>query len=271
MSGGTKNVVDSKQKGLSPMGTLKDQISFFSAEAQWCFGELVRTYLNDTITPGALDSAQIWIKRANGPTVDKGRQIRLALEMKDSTTAANALQQMIIAEGPNSSNVKVHDAIIKLHKKNIRLTLQTDTVMLNTVQQVYADVNTPDARLLAQSLLSYVNEIPPTPIYELMPVTSSSRFAASSEPNPEKEEKKLLNCYPNPFNQNTTITASVPDGTTNAILIVHDVMGREVARYTLVIGNNEINFNSDNIGKGMLMYSLIIDGNRTETKVMMKE
>jgi len=81
--------------------------------------------------------------------------------------------------------------------------------------------------------------------------------------------------YPNPFNPNTTINFTIPSNvkseTSNTMLIVYDILGREVA--TLVNqqmqpGNHEVSFNADNFSSGMYFYKLTT-GNFVQTKKML--
>jgi len=71
--------------------------------------------------------------------------------------------------------------------------------------------------------------------------------------------------YPNPFNPSTTITYSIPvvdayyASTTNVVLKVYDILGREVA--TLVkkeqkAGNYEVNFDASSLTSGVYFYRL---------------
>jgi len=270
LSSGTKKSVSNQQTGVSPATMLENQVSMLKSEIKWCYDEIIRDYLNDTITPGALDSARLWARSSLSGAYD-GRVVRVALDLGDMTAANIAYQSLVTSEGTASGNVKVHDVLLKLHGKDVKSELQNDQTLYNTLHQVYADVNTPDARLLAQSLLSYADEIQPTPTYELM-VQNGNRLAQeeSTEAQPEKSQQQLISCYPNPFGNSTTITAKVNEENVTAVLVVHDVMGREIAKYNLVKGNNAIHFSPTDLPKGMLLYSLIIDGKRIETKAMIK-
>lgn len=80
----------------------------------------------------------------------------------------------------------------------------------------------------------------------------------------------LTQNYPNPFNPNTTIRFALPQ-TSNVVLKVYDVLGREVA--TLIngeklAGNYEVNFDASKLASGLYIYTLNA-GNFTSTKKMM--
>jgi len=87
--------------------------------------------------------------------------------------------------------------------------------------------------------------------------------------------------YPNPFNPSTTINFSIPfnvksemstsQGGSNVKLIIYSVLGNEVA--TLVnerknAGSYNIEFNGSNFSSGVYFYSLLVNGNITDTKRM---
>jgi len=80
-----------------------------------------------------------------------------------------------------------------------------------------------------------------------------------------------LNNYPNPFNEQTTITFTISE-TNNATLKVYDSFGKEVA--TLFNGLAEegqqymLNFNSENLQKGIYIYHLQSGNNISVVKKM---
>jgi hypothetical protein len=92
-------------------------------------------------------------------------------------------------------------------------------------------------------------------------------------------ETKLYDNYPNPFNPSTRIKYQV-SGISQVSLVVHDVLGNEVA--TLVneekpAGSYEVNFNASPLASGIYYYQLLVsalqnkDGNAgtfAETKKM---
>lgn len=91
-------------------------------------------------------------------------------------------------------------------------------------------------------------------------------------------EFSLSQNYPNPFNPSTTIKYSIPVGTsrdlssTNVMLKVYDILGREVA--TLVnqnqkAGNYEVKFNANNLTSGVYFYKLTTGTNRATKKLIL--
>jgi hypothetical protein len=81
-----------------------------------------------------------------------------------------------------------------------------------------------------------------------------------------------LNIYPNPFDENTTFSYSLPQSPTTASLQIYDITGKEVFKYNL--GNhteNTINIPFGNLPKGVYICKLLADGHILETKKMVRK
>ena len=77
----------------------------------------------------------------------------------------------------------------------------------------------------------------------------------------------FLNCFPNPFNQQTNITFNIP-AAGNISLKVYDVTGREVAALGAghwALGRHEIVWNAEGVGSGVYFVRLTA-GNIKETQ-----
>jgi hypothetical protein len=91
----------------------------------------------------------------------------------------------------------------------------------------------------------------------------------SNENNTLPEKLSLEQNYPNPFNPETVISFSLPEAS-HAMLTIHDMAGREVARLvngTLASGRHEVSFNASHVSSGMYLYRLS-SGGQTLTKKM---
>jgi len=90
--------------------------------------------------------------------------------------------------------------------------------------------------------------------------------------------------YPNPFNPSTTITYTIPallpslakgsSGVGAVTLTIYDILGREVE--TLVNkeqkpGYYKVEWNANNYASGMYIYQLMLNGNRSDAKVIRKK
>jgi len=74
---------------------------------------------------------------------------------------------------------------------------------------------------------------------------------------------------PNPFNRETTIRYSVVSMKQSAFVIVYDLNGRELKKYPVNgVGEGQVQVSSGSLTPGMYLYSLIVDGQETDTKKM---
>lgn len=74
---------------------------------------------------------------------------------------------------------------------------------------------------------------------------------------------------PNPFSNETTIEYYVNIMKANAYIVVYDLNGRELNRFSIAeTGKGFVTLNSDNMVAGMYIYSLVIDGQEIDSKKM---
>jgi hypothetical protein len=74
---------------------------------------------------------------------------------------------------------------------------------------------------------------------------------------------------PNPFTETTTISLTVAEGVTLAILYIYDLNGKQIADYPVTErGNTSVVIEGRRLEAGMYLYSLIADGNVIDTKRM---
>lgn len=74
--------------------------------------------------------------------------------------------------------------------------------------------------------------------------------------------------WPNPFNQSTTISYYLPEGSQNSSIFIFDLQGREIASYDNLQDNGELLIPSSTLPAGLYNYSLIVDGKVIDTKKM---
>lgn len=86
------------------------------------------------------------------------------------------------------------------------------------------------------------------------------------------ESPRLLQNQPNPFTQQTTISYFLPPGTTQAEIIVTDVLGRIIACIPLAsCGEASVQFEEKDAPPGLYFYSLLVNGKVADTKRMTVE
>ncbi|MCL2042239.1 MAG: tail fiber domain-containing protein [Bacteroidales bacterium] len=80
---------------------------------------------------------------------------------------------------------------------------------------------------------------------------------------------KLFQNTPNPFSANTEIRFDIPQNTTSAKLLIHDMQGGEINAYTISQrGLGSIVINGFELSAGMYMYTLLVNNTIIDTKKM---
>ena len=140
------------------------------------------------------------------------------------------------------------DSVIAQQQQQLS-TLQTSVDQLNTI------VSKLD-QALSQCCTSYQSTLG----------SSSSTGLNSIASN---EIPSLNQNVPNPFSENTTITCYVPSGSTNPIIAIYNLEGQELKTFTLAnTGINQVVIGGGTLAVGDYLYSLIISGQRIDTKKM---
>jgi trimeric autotransporter adhesin len=76
--------------------------------------------------------------------------------------------------------------------------------------------------------------------------------------------------HPNPFNEETLIGYTLPDGTTSSALYIFDLTGKQIAVFeNLKHGKNELSISASKLSPGLYNYSLIVNGRIVDTKKML--
>ena len=73
---------------------------------------------------------------------------------------------------------------------------------------------------------------------------------------------------PNPFKEETTIRFSLADGVQNAAICIFDLSGKLVKRIPISSGESSINVPGYEIGEGIFLYTLMVNGQEIDTKRM---
>jgi len=86
-----------------------------------------------------------------------------------------------------------------------------------------------------------------------------------------KSDKQFVlgDCSPNPFDFFTTISCSLPDGTTSGVIVIRSIDGKIIQ--TLPIngsGDQKVLVHKAGLSSGIYFYSLETNGLRWETKRM---
>jgi hypothetical protein len=141
---------------------------------------------------------------------------------------------------------------------------ELDSVQIEAIRTIAWLCPASIATANARALLLYLNreEVPPCP-------ETGTRNKQIENNSTNTSFSYLGDNYPDPFSGNTVIPYYLPENTKGEIVIM-DALGREVKRYILKYGENKINVDSRNWQSGIYFYSIVIDGNTTEHKKMIK-
>lgn len=83
-----------------------------------------------------------------------------------------------------------------------------------------------------------------------------------------KSSEFLLQNRPNPFDTETAIDYSLPENAVEAALCVYDLQGKQIKKYELQDNNGTVVLDASELGAGMYLYSLIVDGKNIATRRM---
>jgi minor extracellular serine protease Vpr len=101
--------------------------------------------------------------------------------------------------------------------------------------------------------------------------TVNATVSAVSKKKEQPTSFSLAQNFPNPFNASTTIQFSVPEQT-RVLLVVYDILGREVARLVdeeMIPGVYSVPFESRNISSGVYFYRIRTDSQESVRRMVL--
>lgn len=81
-------------------------------------------------------------------------------------------------------------------------------------------------------------------------------------------QNKLYQNTPNPFKETTTIRFTLTDDAKDAYICIFDMTGKPVKKLPISSGMDSVSFGGYEIGEGMFLYSLVVNGQEIDTKRM---
>ena len=81
-------------------------------------------------------------------------------------------------------------------------------------------------------------------------------------------KNKLYQNTPNPFKEQTTIRFFLADDVKDAAICIFDMTGKTIKKIPVSVGMESVSFGGDELGEGMFLYSLIVNGQEIDTKKM---
>lgn len=79
---------------------------------------------------------------------------------------------------------------------------------------------------------------------------------------------KIFQNSPNPFKENTVIRFHLADGVKDAAVCIFDMSGKLLKKLPVSSGMGSVSVNGYELGEGMFLYSLLVDGQEVDTKRM---
>ena len=73
---------------------------------------------------------------------------------------------------------------------------------------------------------------------------------------------------PNPFKEQTVIRFRLADNATNAAICIFDMQGKMLRKLPISSGDEQVSIDGYELGEGMFLYSLIVNGQEIDTKKM---
>ena len=81
-------------------------------------------------------------------------------------------------------------------------------------------------------------------------------------------KNKLYQNTPNPFTEQTTIRFSLADEVQNAAICIFDMTGKTIKKLPISSGMESVSIGGYELGEGMFLYSLVVNGQEIDTKRM---
>lgn len=81
-------------------------------------------------------------------------------------------------------------------------------------------------------------------------------------------QNKLYQNTPNPFKEQTIIRFSLADDAQDAAICIFDMQGKMLKKFSVSSGTDRVTINCYELGQGMFLYSLVINGQEIDTKRM---
>ena len=90
----------------------------------------------------------------------------------------------------------------------------------------------------------------------------------SADFNATATSNVLYQNTPNPFKEQTTIRFSLADGVQDAFICIFDMTGKTIKKLPISSGMDSVSIGGYELGEGMFLYSLIVNGQVIDTKRM---
>ena len=97
---------------------------------------------------------------------------------------------------------------------------------------------------------------------------SPAKTSTTSLGKASLHSNRLFQNTPNPFNEQTVIRFQLADNTQDAAICIFDMQGKMLKRLPIASGERQVTIGSYELGEGMFLYSLFVNGQEIDTKKM---
>ena len=115
-----------------------------------------------------------------------------------------------------------------------------------------------------QELKQQVDELQGTDTVKKTPAKTSATDVGSSS----IKKNTLYQNTPNPAKEQTVIRYQLADNVKDAAICIFDMQGKMLKKLPVSSDNDSVTINSYELGLGMFLYSLVVNGQETDTKKM---
>lgn len=228
---GIRNQIAALQTGeMSDRDQLPYGIAYYEYTEKVLESDLVRYYLNDTLTVNPMDSVMNILEQAT----TKNSKLNLVSAYISSRHFAKANQTLDSLVNIDADLVSYSEKqrmnILTADLPGKELSLLTDSSKMQVLQSIANDTLQYGA-VYAKNTLELLND---TLFAELtlipMPETDNRSMIAYSSGDQPEIENGLITCYPNPAGEKFTAHYEVESVCSEMFLVIHNVMGKEVSR-----------------------------------------
>lgn len=228
--------------------------------------EAIHLLVGDTLQNDSIEGIVHSLMKEKALELPSRSKLETAIAIQDSAMGAQALSEVLVVEG-QSNYVKLHTILLANLGKTPREILSNPSV-LSDVQAMENDSTDRTAYIKVSALLEAVGLSDYQPYYQEGQEQDSGSVERKMITTDNLLANNSLLSKPNPFKESTLIKATVSTKTENAYVVVTDMLGKEVGKYKLIQGENEINFVATDKEQQVFFCSLIIDGVKIKTNKM---
>ena len=98
--------------------------------------------------------------------------------------------------------------------------------------------------------------------------TARKARSATNIQNSSKTQNKLYQNTPNPFKEQTVIRFFLADDVQDASICIFDMTGKIIKKFPVSSGMDSVSVGGYELGEGMFLYSLVVNGQEIDTKRM---